>query len=68
MGLSHRRGQPGGKSHLQVSLEAEQSGNQDEDLSDVLERLPVLWTKILLNISDLVITPLQPDLFGIHII
>lgn len=40
--VSHRCGQPGGQSHLQVSLEAEQSRNQDEDLCDELERLPVL--------------------------
>lgn len=42
--VSHRCGQPRGQSHLQVSLEAEQSGYQDEDLCDVLERLPVLQT------------------------
>lgn len=40
--MSHRRGQPRGQSHLQVSFESEQSWDQDENLCDVLEGPPVL--------------------------
>lgn len=42
MFVPHRRRQPGGERHLQVPLEAEQRRNQDEDLSNVLERSPML--------------------------
>lgn len=63
--MSHRCGQPGGQRHLQVSLEAEQRGDQDEDLRDVLEGLPVLRTThkqitlFYLRLCDLAITPLS---------
>lgn len=40
--LTYRCGEPRSQGHLQVPLQSQQGRNQDEDLCDVLEGLPVL--------------------------